>query len=204
MSRARQPSARTGAGPLGGGDLTDVAGAATCLRREADARGRFRAALAVAVGAVIAAVVYVGHLIARGTPPAGWVALALGAASWLGLAIHARRVAHADAAEADRLRAVTVLRTRPGNEVVVRDTTGSAWRWRHRPTARPLEPGERAWLGCCGPLQEAPHLVMAHPVRPGRYVVWAATERSVDRLPDPAGDHDAGPLPTVFVDEPDS
>lgn len=195
---------RRGAAPPGTG--TPLAGAEEAtrrLRREAAARARTRALLAALAGVVTAIGVGVAHQLIRDEPPTVWVVVALGVAAWLGLAVHAHRVAVGDVADADHPHAATIVTTRPG-QVVVRDSTGAAWRWRHRPTGRALLAGERGWVFLEDSPLESPHLVLAYPVGPDRYVVWASPDREIVRVPDPEPEHETGPLPTAIFDEPDS
>lgn len=195
---------RHGAPPPGtGAPLSGPEEAGRRLRREATARARARALGAALAGLLTAVGVGVAHRLIRGEPPTVWVVVALGVAAWLGLAVHARRVAGADVADVDHPHAATIVMTRPG-QVVVRDSTGAAWRWRHRPTGRELVAGERGWVFLEGSPLESPHLVMAYPVGPERYVVWAAPDREIVRVPDPQAEHDTGPLATAIFDEPDS
>lgn len=194
--RRRTPPA--GAGPeLSGGE---EAGAQ--LRREVLSRTRSRVLLATLAAVGTALVVAIGHTWIQGDLPTIWVVTALAVAIWWGLAGHARRAAATDLTGVAHPRSATVVRAPHRLAVEVRDSTGAAWRWRRRATARPLAAGERCWIFGEGPLQEAPHLVMARPVGPGRYVVWASADRTISRLPDPVLDQDTDAQPTVVDDEP--
>jgi len=181
--------------------LADPDAAAARMRREARARARFRVAGAVLAGLVVGLGVAVLHRLIRGTPPTVWVMVALGTGVWLALTLQAFRLARADMRGADRPRGATVLRVGPGPCLAVRDSRGAVWQWRHHPTPRRLAVGERGWL-MCATADEAPHLVLARPLRPGRHVLWASADRELTRLPDPATDHDTAPEPTGFDDEP--
>lgn len=196
-------SALPGTSPTAQGDLlTSAEDAGRQIRQEARARGRIRATWAALAGLVTAGAVAALQVILRGTPPTPWVIVALGVAIWLGLAVHARRVAAADVVGSDRPHAATVVRVPSRGCVVVRDAGGGSWQWRHRATMRPLAPGERGWIIRAGGWCEAPHLVLAAPLAAGRYVVWATADRELVRLPDPATEHETTSSSAMFDDEP--
>ncbi|QQS02205.1 MAG: hypothetical protein IPK37_07685 [Austwickia sp.] len=183
-------------------DLSRGEEAARQLRREVRTRTRFRVVAAGSAGMGIAVGVGILHSVLRDAPPTIWVVVCLGIAVWLGLAVHARRAAAADLVGLGHPIAATIVRTPTRSCVEVRDATGAVWSWRRRATPRPITEGERCWIFGDSDRQEAPQLVMARPVGAGRYVVWAASDREISRLPDPATDHDTGELPTIYDDEP--
>lgn len=175
--------------PLGP-DLADADQAGVQLRREVARRTRWRIAGAAALGVLTTVALTVLHSALRGSAPTPWVVVGLGAAVWIALWAQARRTAAGDLTGVDRLRAGTIVATAAARRVDVRDSGGAVWRWHHRPVPRPIVPGERCWIGGGGAWEEAPQMVLARPLSPGRYAVWASVARQIVRLPEPQAEHE--------------